>query len=214
MPISSGGRGGEGRGQREKGRKRPRCFDATTTTAATATAFVLRENAQPSRRPSALLVHAARLNRLNVENIRSNTRTFEIFRILELYVFWNFSFLRLFGTLFVDSRQLGFVSSSLIGEEGGRCKIYNPANVIRMWCAFHVFFEISFVCPKLDGPVWFVHRVDIGFVNSLDTISWICGCARKKKKKAGDISEICVPTIFRVIDCFLKRAGFPCTINY
>lgn len=78
VPISSGERGGEGRGQREKGRKRPRCFDATTTTAATATAFVLRENAQPSRRLSALLVHAARLNRLNVENIRSNTRTFEI----------------------------------------------------------------------------------------------------------------------------------------
>lgn len=70
--------GEEGRAE-GKGRKRPRCFDATTTTtAATATAFVLRENAQPSRRPSALLVHAARLNRLNVENIRSNTRTFEI----------------------------------------------------------------------------------------------------------------------------------------
>lgn len=77
VPISSGGRGGEGRAE-GKGRKRPRCFDATTTTAATATAFVLRENAQPSRRLSALLVHAARLNRLNVENIRSNTRTFEI----------------------------------------------------------------------------------------------------------------------------------------
>lgn len=59
VPISSG-EGGESRGQRAKGRKRPRCFDATT-----ATAFVLRENAQPSRWPWALLVfvHAARLNR-------------------------------------------------------------------------------------------------------------------------------------------------------
>lgn len=40
-------------------------------------------------------------------------------------------------------------------------------------------FEISFP-PKLDGPVWFLRRVDIGFMNSLDTISWICGCAKKK----------------------------------
>lgn len=107
VPISSG-EGGEGRGQRAKGRKRPRCFDATT-----ATAFVLRENAQPSRWPRALLVfvHAARLNRrysyVVSRDFRGKNCIFS-----ETFFIYIFCVLRLF-----DSRQFCLILS-LIGEEG------------------------------------------------------------------------------------------------
>lgn len=113
VPISSG-EGGEGRGQRAKGRKRPRCFDATT-----ATAFVLRENAQPSRWPWALLVfvHAARLNRrysyVVSRDFRGKNCIFS-----ETFFIYIFCVLRLF-----DSRQFCLILS-LIGEEGRWCKIY------------------------------------------------------------------------------------------
>lgn len=70
-------------------------------------------------------------------------------------------------------------------------------------------FEISFLQNLMDPYDFYVALI-------LDL--WIAWTRFREfvavRKKVGDISKICVWIMFRVMDCFLKRAGFPCAINY